>query len=114
MERPEPSERKPAFTGNKADRESGQISHEQGMARLILGVGRDHDILPGDVLGVILGTTKLPKEIVGVIRLQPKQAFVDIKEEHAEQVQAKLNGIQFKGRKLWAKLATTAKPIKTD
>jgi len=111
---PPPNERKPVFTGNKADRESGAVSHEPGMTRLILGVGRDHDIQPGDVLGVILGTTKLPKEIVGVIRLQPKQAFVDIKEEHAEQVQAKLNGIQFKGRKLWAKLATVAKPIKTD
>ena len=84
------------------------------MTRLILGVGREHDIQPGDVLGVIVGITKLPKEIVGVIRLQPKQAFVDIKEEHAQQVQEKLNGIQFKGRKLWAKLATAAKPMKTD
>jgi len=111
---PPKSERKPVFTGNKADREAGAVSHEPGMTRLILGVGREHDIQPGDVLGVILGTTKLPKEIVGVIRLQPKQAFVDIKEEHAEQVQAKLNGIQFKGRKLWAKLAIAAKPIKTD
>ena len=111
---PEKSERKPVFTGNKADRESGSVSHEPGMTRLILGVGRDHEIVPGDVLGVIVGITKLPKEIVGVIRLQPKQAFVDIKEEHAEQVQAKLNGIQFKGRKLWAKLAIAAKPIKVD
>lgn len=111
---PSKSEHKPVFTGNKADRESGTVSHEPGMTRLILGVGRDHDVQPGDVLGVIVGITKLPKEIVGVIRLQPKQAFVDIKEEHAEQVQAKLNGIQFKGRKLWAKLATATKPIKTD
>jgi ATP-dependent RNA helicase DeaD len=111
---PEKSERKPAFTGNKADRESGEISHEQGMARLILGVGRDHDVQPGDVLGVIVGVTTLPKEIVGVIRLQPKQAFVDVAEEHAELVVSKLNGIQFKGRKLWCKRATVAKPIKTD
>jgi ATP-dependent RNA helicase DeaD len=105
---PEPSERRPVFTGKKADRESGEISHEQGMARLILGVGRDHDVQPGDVLGVIVGTTKLPKEIVGVIRLQPKQAFVDVAEEHAELVVSKLNGIQFKGRKLWCKRATVA------
>ncbi len=106
---PEPGERRPAFTGNKADRESGQISHEPGMTRLILGVGRDHDVQPGDVLGVIVGVTKLPKEIVGVIRLQPKQAFVDVAEEHAELVLSKLNGIQFKGRKLWCKRATVAK-----
>jgi hypothetical protein len=80
------------------------------MARLILGVGRDHEVQPGDVLGVIVGITKLPKEIVGVIRLQPKQAFVDVAEEHAELIVSKLNGITFKGRKLWCKRATAAKP----
>ncbi len=73
-------------TGLKADRTSGDVSHEPGMIRLTLGVGREHDIQPGDVLGVIVGTTKLPKEAVGVIRLQPKQTFVDIAEEHADLV----------------------------
>jgi ATP-dependent RNA helicase DeaD len=111
-ERFDKPERKPSFagTGLKSDRTSGEISHEHGMVRLTLGVGRDHDVQPGDVLGVIVGTTKLPKEVVGVIRLQPKQAFVDVAEEHADLIVAKLSGIQFKGRKLWAKRATAAKP----
>ena len=113
-ERPERHERRPAAlptgTGLKADRESGQLSHEQGMTRLTLGVGRDHGIQPGDVLGVIVGITKLPKDIVGVIRLQTKQTFVDIADEHADLVVSKLSGIEFKGRKLWCKRATVAKP----
>jgi ATP-dependent RNA helicase DeaD len=71
-------------------------------------------VQPGDVLGVIVGTTKIPKESVGVIRLQPKQTFVDIAEEHADLVVAKLSGIQFKGRKLWCKRATLAKPVKQE
>jgi ATP-dependent RNA helicase DeaD len=106
------SDSRPAFagTGLKADRTSGPASHEPGMTRLILGVGRDHSVQPGDILGVIVGVTKLPKEAVGVIRLQPKQAFVDVAEEHAELITSKLSGIQFKGRKLWCKLATAAKP----
>jgi ATP-dependent RNA helicase DeaD len=97
-------------TGLKADRESGAVSHEPGMARLTLGVGRDHNVQPGDVLGVIVGITKLPKEIVGVIRLQTKQTFVDVAEEHADLIASKLNGIEFKGRKLWCKRAAVAKP----
>jgi len=109
FDRPERSERKPSFTGNKADRESGEISHETGMVRLILGAGREHEIQPGDILGVIVGTTKLPKEAVGVIRLQPKQTFVDVAEEHADFIVSKLGGIQFKGRKLWCKRATAGK-----
>jgi ATP-dependent RNA helicase DeaD len=126
MERPErperteryesraPAESPRKFTGTKADRESGEVSHEPGMTRLILGVGRDHDVQPGDVLGVIVGVTKLPKEIVGVIRLQPKQAFVDVADEHADLVLSKLSGIQFKGRKLWSKRATATKPARAE
>ena len=109
-ERSKPPERHPKSTGLKSDRESGDVSHEPGMVRLILGVGREHGVQAGDVLGVIVGLTKLAKEKVGVIRLMPKQSFVDIAEEHAEQVAAKLNGIQFKERKLWCKLANVAKP----
>jgi ATP-dependent RNA helicase DeaD len=98
-------------TGLRADRQSGDVSHEPGMARLTLGVGRDHGVQPGDVVGVIVGLTKLPKDIVGVIRLRTKQTFVDVAEEHAELVVSKLNGIEFKGRKLWCKRALTEKPV---
>src|SRR5271155_424455 len=110
-ERPERFETRPAAagTGLKADRTSGEVSHEPGMARLTLGIGRDHGVQPGDVLGVIVGITKLPKEVVGVIRLQTKQTFVDVAEAHADLVVSKLNGIEFKGRKLWCKRATVGK-----
>jgi ATP-dependent RNA helicase DeaD len=108
-EHSEPS-RFPEGTGLKADRTSGEVSHEPGMTRITLGVGREHGIQPGDIVGVIVGMTKLPKEIVGVIRLQGKQSFVDVKDENADLIVSKLHGITFKGRKLWCKRATQAKP----
>jgi ATP-dependent RNA helicase DeaD len=111
-EPPDRQERRPVATGTglKADRESGAVSHESGMVRLTLGVGRDHGVQPGDVLGVIVGITKLSKEVVGVIRVQTKQTLVDVAEEHAELVVSKLSGIEFKGRKLWCKRAAIGKP----
>ena len=108
-DRPERRSEAPG-TGLKSDRQAGDVSHEAGMVRLTLGVGRDHNVQPGDVLGVIVGITKLPKTIVGVIRLQTKQTFVDVAEEHADLVVSKLNGIEFKGRKLWCKRAVIGKP----
>ena len=112
---PEHHERRSVTTGTglKADRESGPVSHEPGMVRLTLGLGRDHGVQPGDVVGVIVGITKLPKEIVGVIRLQTKQTFVDVAEENADLIVSKLNGIEFKGRKLWCKRAQVGKPEST-
>jgi ATP-dependent RNA helicase DeaD len=109
--KPERFEPRPSATGTglKADRESGPLSHEPGMVRLTLGVGRDHGIEPGDVLGVIVGITKLPKDVVGVIRVQTKQTFVDVAEEKADTIVSKLNGIEFKGRKLWCKRPVVGK-----
>ncbi len=80
--------------------EPGMVSHEAGMIRLSLNLGREHQIGPGDVVGVILGAVKIPKESIGAIHLMPKQTLVDVAEDHAARVLEKLNGIKFKGRKL--------------
>jgi ATP-dependent RNA helicase DeaD len=81
------------------------VSHEEGMVRLVMNVGRDHNIGPGDVVGVILGAVKIPKECVGAILLLPKQTLVDVSDKHSSLILKKLNGIRFKGRKLAVALA---------
>ena len=81
-------------------------SHEPGMTRLLLNVGERNDVQPGDIVGVIAGVTRLDKEVVGAIRILPKQSLVDVAEAHVEAVRRKLTGIQFKGRKLSVELAT--------
>jgi len=76
------------------------VSHEEGMIRLSMNVGRDHNIGPGDIVGVILGASKISKEAVGAIMILPKQTLVDVSMEHSKLVLKKLNGIRFKGHKL--------------
>ena len=70
------------------------------MTRLNFNLGRDHQIAPGDLVGVIAGVARLPKENIGAIRVQTKTSFVDVADDAAALVLKKLNGIQFKGRKL--------------
>jgi ATP-dependent RNA helicase DeaD len=96
---------RPAPFNPREEKAEEPLSREAGMTRLILGVGRDHQILPGDVVGCIVGLAKIGKENVGAIRIKTKQTYVDVSEENAEHVIKKLNGIQFKGRKLWCKLS---------
>ena len=75
-------------------------SHEPGMVRLVFNVGERHEIQPGDIVGVIAGVTRHPREIIGAIHILPRQTLVDVaKNEHLD-VLEKLNGIKFKGRKL--------------
>ncbi|CAA9269587.1 MAG: DEAD-box ATP-dependent RNA helicase DeaD (CshA) [uncultured Chthoniobacterales bacterium] len=80
--------------------EAGTVSHEPGMVRLAFNVGRAHQVQPGDFVGVIIGVTAIPKSEVGAIHLQATKTLVDVAEARVELVLKKLNGIQFKGRKL--------------
>ncbi len=85
--------------------EAGTVSHEPGMIRLAFNVGRAHAVQPGDFVGVIAGVTAIPKGEIGAIHLQATKTLVDIAEARVELVLKKLNGIQFKGRKLLVRLA---------
>ncbi len=95
----------PARRNLRPDGLPAAVSHEKGMIRLVMNVGAQHNIRPGDIVGVIAGVTGLPKEVVGLIHLLPQQSLVDVAQEHEEEVREKLNGIRFKGRKLFVELA---------
>ncbi len=75
-------------------------SHEPGMTRLSMNVGKDRGIGPGDVVGVIAGVAKVGREGIGAIQLLEKETLVDVADDSVPNVLKKLNGIQFKGRKL--------------
>lgn len=79
------------------------IPRPAGMARIVLGLGSSHEVKAGDVLGLILSNTQLPKEAVGSIRLFPKQTLVDVQEASAGAIIQKINGIEHQGRKIWCK-----------
>ncbi|MFL6541060.1 MAG: DEAD/DEAH box helicase [Chthoniobacterales bacterium] len=85
--------------------EAGAISHEAGMVRLAFNVGRAHAVQPGDFVGVIAGVTAIPKGEIGAIHLQATKTLVDVAEARVPLLLKKLNGIQFKGRKLLVKVS---------
>jgi ATP-dependent RNA helicase DeaD len=85
--------------------EPSTASHEPGMVRLAFNVGHEHQIAPGDFVGVIAGVTRLPKEVVGRIEILERQSLVDVADESANLVLKKLNGIKFKGHRLAVSVA---------
>lgn len=76
------------------------------MVRLSLNTGRENGIQPGDIVGVIAGTTGLTREVVGAIKLLPRQTLVDVSADHVDEILGKISGIRFKGQKLFATRAT--------
>jgi len=76
------------------------LSHEPGMTRLRFNLGREDGVHPGDFVGVIAGASKIPKASIGAIILQDHHTLIDLAESHLGAVLKKLNGIDFKGKKL--------------
>jgi ATP-dependent RNA helicase DeaD len=70
-----------------SDRES--VSHEPGMVRLSLSLGRLHGIRPNDVVGTIAFHADIPGHTIGKIRIQDKFTLVDVPEKFVSQVLAK-------------------------
>jgi len=97
---PAPSAPRGPAPESRPRREPSAVSHEEGMVRLAFNVGNAHQIAPGDLVGVIAGVARVPKEVVGRIEILDRQALVDVSDECANVVLKKLNGIKFKGRKL--------------
>ena len=92
---------KPLKKGGKKQRGPAGAGEAMGPTRnIILNVGRSQRIKAGDILGVILGASKIPKEAVGYIELGPQESRVTLAAAHTDKALKKLNGIKFKGHDL--------------
>ena len=70
-----------------------------------MSIGSEMGVGPGDIVGAILGETGLPSGVVGVVDIRERHLFVDVAEEHANGIIAKLNRTRIKGHKVKTKLA---------
>ena len=68
---------------------SGSVSHEAGMVRLQLNVGREHGLSPNEIVGIIASKAEIPGHVIGKISIQSNHSFVDVPEEMVGQVLAR-------------------------
>jgi ATP-dependent RNA helicase DeaD len=64
-------------------------SHEAGMVRLTMNIGKAHGIRPGDVVGAIAYHADIPGSTIGKIVVDEQHTFLDIPENLVSQVLAK-------------------------
>ena len=68
---------------------AGGLSHEPGMVRLQLNMGRQHGLRPNEIVGVIASRAEIPGHVIGKISIQSNRSFVDVPEEMVPQVLAR-------------------------
>ncbi len=65
-----------------------EYSHEVGMVRLSLNMGKRHGIRPNDIVGAIAFHADIPGSVIGKIFIEDKYTLVDVPEALASQVLA--------------------------
>jgi ATP-dependent RNA helicase DeaD len=65
-----------------------EYSHEAGMVRLSLNMGRSHGIRPNDIVGAIAFHADIPGSVIGKIFIEDQHTLVDVPENLAAQVLA--------------------------
>jgi ATP-dependent RNA helicase DeaD len=79
----------------RPDRRS-KVSHEQGMVRISLNLGRAHGIRPADVVGTLAFHADIPGHTIGKIFIEDHHTFVDVPETLAGKVLSKRVDYKFK------------------
>ena len=72
------------------------VSHEAGMVRMRLSLGKQHGIRPNEIVGVIASQANIPGHIIGKIHIQQNHTLVDVPEEFAGQVAASTRDIRIR------------------
>ena len=85
--------------------EPGNQSHENGMVRLMLNMGKKHGIHPNDIVGTIAFHADIPGSSIGKIFIQDKHSLVDVPEALAGQVLAKTGDYRIRQQPVNVKLA---------
>jgi ATP-dependent RNA helicase DeaD len=73
----------------KRDGSRGRVSHEQGMVRLSVSMGKAQGIRPSDVVGAIAYHADIPGSTIGKIYIEDQHTLVDVPENLVSQVLAK-------------------------
>ncbi|MEW5868858.1 MAG: DEAD/DEAH box helicase [Chloroflexota bacterium] len=88
------------FRGEPAGDFAEGISHEPGMVRISLNMGRKHGVHPNDIVGAIAFHADIPGQVIGKILIQDKHSLVDVPEALVGQVLAKSGKVQIRRQKI--------------
>lgn len=76
-----------------------------GMTRLFISIGKKDGVRAGDFVGAIAGETGLPGEMIGNIKILESFSFVEVPDEHAENVINVLSSSNIKGKAVFVEPA---------
>lgn len=75
-----------------------RTGREPGMVRLMLNLGREHGVKPGDIVGAIASEAGIPGRAIGAIDIHRSETFVDVQEIHVDKVLRQMKTSSVRGK----------------
>ncbi|MBZ0299423.1 MAG: DEAD/DEAH box helicase [Anaerolineae bacterium] len=73
-------------------------SHEPGMVRLCMNVGRSNGLRPADVVYSIASKANIPGSVIGAIDIQHHETYLDIPDSHVDVVLHEMKHYKIRGQ----------------
>jgi len=92
-----PERRERSYGGDTRQRSPRpDFSHETGMVRLSLSLGKAHGLRPGDVVGTIAHHADIPGSTLGKIHIEDQRTLVDVPEDLVGKVLSRNGDYRFR------------------
>jgi ATP-dependent RNA helicase DeaD len=92
-------------SGARLQSEAAVVSHEPGMVRLTLKMGKAHGLRPNEVVGTLAAVADIPGSRIGKIQIGDRQSHVDVPEELVAKVLSKARQAQIRRQPLDLQMA---------
>ena len=92
------SAKEPAKGRKRKGRRS--TSHEKGMVRLCMNVGRANGLRPADVVYSVASSANIPGRVIGAIDIQPNETYLDVPQDHVDVVLRSMKHSKIRGQAL--------------
>ncbi len=98
-------------SGERAKKEPGrrrkkeQMESSGGKQTLFVSIGKNRKVYPKDLVQLFRATLSLEKEDVGAVKVLDNYSFVEINESRSQDAIEKMDGMEFRGRKITVNFA---------
>lgn len=83
---------------SKGSRNPRSKDRDENMVRLFVNIGKDQNVMPGDILGAIAGESGISGRMVGSIDMYDKYTFVEVPGDCADEVLDCMRNVKIKGK----------------
>ena len=95
----EPAETAPAAEEERPRHPRVEIPEDQATS-IFISIGKNRRVYPRDLVGILIAIAGLDRERIGDIKVLANYSFVQLYKDDAQQAIDKLNGYDYRGRKL--------------